>query len=73
MFMHVAITTGMSIEDVRDQFDIPRLEAFNSYTEKFPPQHILIAAYFGFPKDKPKPATENDIAAMIGNFSEVPR
>jgi hypothetical protein len=73
MFMHLAITTGMSIEQVREQFDIPRLEAFNSYTEKFPPQHVLIAAYFGFPKDKPKEPDDQDFAALMAEFAQVQR
>lgn len=71
--MHVAITTGMSIEEVREQFDIPRLQAFNSYCERFPPQHVLVAAYFGFPKEKPKQATDDDLAALMAEFQQVPR
>lgn len=63
----------MTIEDVRDQFDIPRLQAFNRYCEKYPPQHILIAAYFGFPKEKPKQAEDNDLAALMAAFPEVQR
>jgi hypothetical protein len=68
----VAITTGMTFEDVRNQFDIPRLAAFNSYTEKFPPQHVLIAAYFGFPKEKPK-ADESSFSDLMAAFPQVPR
>jgi len=71
--MHVAITTGMDIESVRQQFDIPRLEAFNAYTEKFPPQHILVAAYFGFPKEKAKAPSEDDLAALMAELSQVQR
>ena len=44
------MSTGMDIETVRDQFDLPRLHAFNSYTGKFPPLHVSVsklAAYFG--------------------------
>ena len=40
----------MDIETVREQFDLPRLHAFNNYTGKFPPVHISVAklaAYFG--------------------------
>lgn len=71
--MHVAITTGMDIETVREQFDIPRLQAFNSYCEKFPPQHVLVAAYFGFPKEKPKQPDDNTLAALMAEFQEVKR
>ena len=63
------LTTGMDIETVRTQFDIPRLTSFNKYTEKYPPQHILIASYFGFGKDKPK-AEDNDIAELL---SQIPQ
>jgi len=72
--MHVAITTGMSIEAVREQFDIPRLQAFKTYCEKFPPQHVLIAAYFGYPKEQqPQKAEDNDLAALMAAFPEVRR
>ena len=72
--MHVAITMGMTVEDVREQFDIPRLQALNNYCEKFPPQHILIAGYFGFPKEK-KIASESeaDLAAAMMQMQEVKR
>lgn len=63
----------MDIETVRAQFDIPRLQAFNSYTEKFPPEHILVASYFGFPKEKPKQPEENDLAALMAEFQQVQR
>ncbi len=71
--MHVSITTGMSIEQVREQFDIPRLKAFNSYTEKYPPQHLLIASYFGFPKEKAKQADDATLAGMMAEFQQVQR
>lgn len=63
----------MDIETIRTQFDLPRLRAFNSYTEKFPPQHVLIAAYFGYPKEKPKAPDEQDLAALMAEFAQVPR
>ncbi len=71
--MHLVMTTGMDIETVREQFDIPRLIAFNAYTEKYPPQHILIASYFGFPKEKPKQPDEGDLAALMAEFEQVQR
>lgn len=48
--MHLSISTGMTIEQVREQFDLPRLTAFTSYTKRFPPVHVLVASYFGFGK-----------------------
>lgn len=35
----------MTLNEVKEQFDLPRLEAFNKYTRKWPPQHILVAKY----------------------------
>ena len=67
------MTMGMSIEQVRSEFDLPRLQAFNRYTEKHPPQHILVAAYFGFPKEKPKQPDDSDLAALMAEFEQVQR
>jgi hypothetical protein len=64
----------MSIEEVREQFDLPRLESFNKYSEKYPPQHVLVAAYFGFGKEeKPKEATNEELAAIMAAFPQVQR
>ncbi|MGV1045468.1 hypothetical protein [Limnohabitans sp.] len=72
--MHVAITMGMTLEQVREQFDIPRLLAFNQYCEKFPPLHVLVAAYFGYPKEKPKAeADEEDMVKLMAQFAQVAR
>ena len=45
--MHLVISTGMTIEQVRSEFDIPRIEALNKYHAKYPPLHIMVAAYLG--------------------------
>ena len=72
--MHVAITMGMDLEQVREQFDIPRLRAFNQYCEKFPPVHVLVAAYFGYPKEQPRVAAdEEDMANLMAQFAQVTR
>jgi hypothetical protein len=72
--MHVAITMGMSVEQVREQFDIPRLQAFNRYCEQFPPLHVLVAAYFGYPKAKPQSSdSEEDMAKLMAQFAQVAR
>lgn len=60
----------MSIDDVREQFDIPRLEAFNRYSEKFPPTHVLIASYFGFGKETEKTSNEDEIAQLLTMIPE---
>lgn len=58
----------MSIEEVRNQFDLPRLKAFNNYSKQYPPTHVLIASYFGFGKPSadtktiPTQSPDNDAA-----------
>lgn len=64
------MSTGMTLEQVRDQFDLPRLASFNKYSEKFPPSHVLIASYFGFGKSEPKP--ENNGEAIADLLSQIP-
>jgi len=66
------LTTGMSLDEVRTQFDMPRLTALNRYTERFPPQHILIAAYFGFGKDGEKETNkQEDIDALLASIPQT--
>lgn len=69
--MHLVMSTGMTVEQVRAEFDLPRLEAFKKYTQQFPPQHVLVASYFGFGKPEEK-ATEADnedfINALMAAF-----
>jgi hypothetical protein len=66
----------MNLEEVREQFDLPRLEAFNKYSEQFPPQHVLIASYFGYGKKKEtevKPLEGAELAELMAAFPEVTR
>jgi hypothetical protein len=64
----------MTIEDVRDQFDIPRLESFNRYSEKYPPQHVLVAAYFGYAKEsKPAKLEGDELTELMSAFPQVQR
>lgn len=67
------MSTGMGIEQVRAEFDIPRLQAFNKYAEKFPPSHVLIAAYFGFGKESKPKEQEADFSELMAAFPEVRR
>lgn len=67
------MSTGMSVEQVRSEFDIPRLQAFNKYTEKFPPSHVLIAAYFNFGKEPQPKEQDNDFSQLMAAFPEVRR
>lgn len=60
----------MSFEEVRNQFDMPRLTALNKYNERFPPFHVLIASYFGFGKEV---ASNNDadVEALLASFPQT--
>lgn len=44
------MSMDMTIEEVREQFDLPRLEAFGRYTAQWPPLHIMIAGFLGLGK-----------------------
>jgi hypothetical protein len=55
----------MSIEEVREQFDLPRLASFTKYTKRYPPQHVLVASYFGYGKPSAGKASESDNADFI--------
>lgn len=72
-YIHISITTGMDIETVRDQFDLHRLESFNTYTKKFPPQHLLAASYFGYTGKTQQDQKEADIAELLANIPMVPQ
>lgn len=67
------LSTGMSLEEVRSQFDLPRLSAFNAYTARFPPQHILIAGYFGFGEEKSSNSQQEEIETLLANIPMVNR
>ena len=55
----------MSLEEVREQFDLPRLYAFTQSCRKYPPQYLLIASYFGYGKPSAGKASESDNADFI--------
>lgn len=46
------MSTGMTLNEVLDQFDLPTLRAFNDYWKGFPPVHVMVAAYFGIEPEK---------------------
>jgi hypothetical protein len=53
---------------VRDDWDVPRLTAWNKYSERHPPLHVLFAAYAGF---KP-PAKTEDPPDLLAFLAGVP-
>jgi len=64
------LSTGMGIDEVKSQFDFPLLNAFNAYSERFPPQHVLIAGYFGFGKEVVTNKPE-DVEALMASFPQT--
>lgn len=56
------MSTGMSLREVRDDFDIPTLKGFNRYWEYSPPMHVLMAHDMGFKKPKKIEATTPEVA-----------
>ncbi|MEI8032781.1 MAG: hypothetical protein WCH05_05515 [Chlorobiaceae bacterium] len=70
--MHLSISTGMTIEEVRDQFDLHRLKAFSEYSQQYPPIHVMMAGYFGIKK----PVTQNndnELAQLIATLPQTPQ
>lgn len=61
----------MSLEEVREQFDLPRLYAFTQSCRKYPPQYLLIASYFGFGESTTQEATEDDTADFIQQLMQA--
>ena len=53
------MSTGMTIEQVRAEFDLHRLDAFYSYTAANPPVHVSVARFLGI-SQQPKAATPED-------------
>lgn len=54
------MSTGLDFDQVRDQFDLPRLKAMNKYWENYPPIHIMIAGYLGIKPSEKAPELSND-------------
>jgi len=48
VIIHVALSTGWTIDYVGWNIDLPRLISLNKYWKKTPPVHVLFAAYVGY-------------------------
>ena len=70
LIAHLVVSTGMTWEAVREQFDIPRVSAMQEYWKSNPPMHQLVAAYFGFGGKKP---AETDLSELLSIIPEVKR
>lgn len=69
----------MTIEEVREQFDLPRLFAFTNYSKSNPPLHIMVARYLGI-EQKPtvtekqdEKNTNDDLAELLNMFPMIPQ
>lgn len=66
------MSTGMGLEQVRSEFDIPRLEAFGRYTAQWPPIHILLAGFMGLGQAPAKPDKSQE-EALADLISQLPQ
>jgi len=62
----------MTIEQVREQFDLPRLEAFIQYSKSNPPVHVMVARYFGIGSQSDPKALKNDDDELAKLFAQLP-
>lgn len=63
----------MSYEEVREQFDLPRLQAFTSYSTKNPPVHMMIASYFGVYEKAEQASPKSQDAALSALIAQLPQ
>ena len=70
LIAHLVISSGMTWEQVREQFDIPRIGAMQRYWTDNPPLHQLVAAYFGYSGKKQE---DQDLSTLLNSIPEVKR
>ena len=64
----------MSIETIRAEFDIPRLQAFKNYTKTHPPVHVMIAAYLGIATESvPEDVYKRQEAELKQLLTQIPQ
>lgn len=61
----------MSYEQVREQFDLPRLEGYTNYTTEHPPLQSMVAAYLGI-GSAAKSAAGNQDEALTELIAQLP-
>lgn len=60
------VCTGQTWEEIGQQWDLPRLEAWNVYNRDHPPLHIMVAAYLGVKPKKPRgDDRKNDLMGFL--------
>jgi hypothetical protein len=57
------MSLGWSWEDAREQLDIPRINALQSYWRTNPPTHVLVKAYMRYKPDASLDAPSGDAPA----------
>ncbi|MFS1524440.1 hypothetical protein ACL7TT_10055 [Microbulbifer sp. 2304DJ12-6] len=58
---------GWTWAHIRENVDLPQLEAMNRYWKRFPPVHVLVAAFVGYQGGKPssEPGSAEELLAML--------
>ena len=65
------MSTGMTIEQVRAEFDLHRLDAFYSYTANNPPVHVSVARFLGISQSKaatPEDSSKQDVDGFLASL-----
>lgn len=65
LYAHVCANTGWTWQYVRDQLDLPTLDALQAEWQHHPPVHHLVAAYLDY---KPPQATAADSDQQLAQF-----
>lgn len=71
------MSTGMTYDEVLDQLDLPAVQGFTRYWERYPPVHVMVASYFGIPSDsssssKARSNSDDDIAKLLEQLERTP-
>lgn len=63
-------STGQGWEQIRAEWDIPRIAAWNKYAADNPPVHLMVAAYLGIKRKGAPPTSDlvTDLATMPGGM-----
>lgn len=56
LYARIAYSTGWTIPHIRDELDLPTLDAMNAQWKAFPPLPVLVAHYLGAARPEPTEA-----------------
>ncbi|MFK7088685.1 hypothetical protein AAFM71_07695 [Chromobacterium violaceum] len=73
LYAHLIACTGLPPDTITQQFDLPRLEAMNTYWRNHPPLHLMVAAYLGIKPETPATPTDDqpDLATVLAQFPQA--